>query len=491
MQFYLNASIAVGVVGKQRRRKKIMISQEAMDILTEERGLDEELLAKLGIRSKLRHGGEWIAIPFIKDGQVVNHKYRTISGQKKMSQDADAVKCFWNFDILTDKTLVNMPLVITEGELDAITAIQCGFTRAVSVPDGAPSERISDEDSDKYNFLDDAMPLIDDCKEIIIAVDGDDAGKNLLHDLSWRLGRTRCKFVKYPAGCKDINEVLVKHGAEAVKDVLRGAEWIKISGKYKMSELPPMATPEVISTGLTDMDAHYKIRWGDFCVVTGVPSHGKTSVVNDICFRVAEREKLKVCFASFEQNPVIDHKRNMIKWYKGEYNQQPSIEDCERWIDERFVFMYPDENEDVDLDWVLDVASAAVVQDNCKIVVIDPWNEIDHVRPKNMSLTEYVGFAIKQFKKFAKRHQIHLIVVAHPSKAIRYVKGNPVMPTLYDISDSAHWYNKADVGIVVHREKNLTKVQVAKSRYHDIIGKPATKLYSYNNTLNRFDIAEE
>lgn len=468
-----------------------MINQQALNILTEERGLDEELIVRLGVSSKLGHGGEWVKIPFIRDGKTINHKYRTISGEKRMHQDEGAEKCVWNFDVLQDQSLENMPLVITEGEFDAITAIQSGFVRAVSVPDGAPSEKVEDMDSDKYNYLDDVYPLIDKCSNIILAVDNDNQGKNLLHDLSWRLGRTRCKFVKYPSGCKDLNEVLLKHGESGVKDVLRAAEWIKISGKYKMSELPPMPTPEVISTGLTQMDAHYKIRFGDFCVVTGVPSHGKTSVVNDICFRVAEREKLKVCFASFEQNPLIDHKRNMIKWYKGQNAQKPTVGDCERWIDERFVFMYPDENEDVSLDWVLDVASAAVVQDGCKIVVIDPWNEIDHMRPNGMSLTEYVGYAIKQFKKFAKRHQIHLIVVAHPSKAIRYVKGLPVMPTLYDISDSAHWFNKADVGIVVHREKNITKVQVAKSRYHDIIGKPATKLYSYNHALNTFDIAEE
>ena len=463
-----------------------MIDPKALEILME-RGLDEEILSNLGIRSKLRHGGEWVAIPYIYNGQVVNHKYRTISGDKKMGQDKDAKKCFWNFDVLRDETLSEYPLIITEGEFDAIIAIQCGFPRVLSVPDGAPAERIGNSASDKYSYLEDAYKLLESTREIIIAADGDEPGKNLLHDLSWLLGRTRCKFLKYPQGCKDINDVYLEHGAQGVKDLIDNSEWIKINGKYKMSELPPMPTPEVISTGLYQMDEHYKIRYGDLCIVTGIPSHGKTSVVNDICCRVADRDKVKVCFASFEQNPVIDHKRNLVNWYQGvKTTERPTIAECEQWIDDQFIFMYPDEDEDVSLDWVMDVASAAVVQDGCKIVVIDPWNEIDHMRPNGMSLTEYVGMAIKQFKKFAKRHQIHLIVVAHPSKAIKYIKDKPVMPTLYDISDSAHWYNKADVGIVVHREGDYTKVRIAKSRYHDIIGRPGTKTYSYCKDKNRF-----
>jgi twinkle protein len=52
-------------------------------------------------------------------------------------------------------------------------------------------------------------------------------------------------------------------------------------------------------------------------------------------------------------------------------------------------------------------------------VVIDPWNEMDHTRPPDMTLTEYVGYAIKQFRKLAKKYKVYLIVVAHPSKMLR------------------------------------------------------------------------
>jgi twinkle protein len=101
-------------------------------------------------------------------------------------------------------------------------------------------------------------------------------------------------------------------------------------------------------------------------------------------------------------------------------------------------------------------------------VVIDPWNEMDHTRPPDMTLTEYVGYAIKQFRKLAKKYKVYLIVVAHPSKMLRGQGGKYPVPGLYDISDSAHWSNKADIGIVVHREDLIaskeTKIRVVKSR---------------------------
>lgn len=131
-----------------------MLNTKALGIL-EKRGLDVETLARYGVSSFQKDGSEneWVKIPYLQDGQTVNHKYRTIEGDKKFYQDADAVKCFWNFDILEDDTLSNLPLVITEGEFDALAAIQSGFVRTLSVPDGAPAQRIEGEETEKYSYL--------------------------------------------------------------------------------------------------------------------------------------------------------------------------------------------------------------------------------------------------------------------------------------------------------------------------------------------------
>jgi twinkle protein len=144
---------------------------------------------------------------------------------------------------------------------------------------------------------------------------------------------------------------------------------------------------------------------------------------------------------------------------------------ADAWIAKHFGFIVPGEDDDVTLVWLLEVMAQAVLRKEAQIVVVDPWNELDHTRPSDMTQTEYVGTAIKTLKKFARKYNVHLIIAVHPAKMLRTKDGKYPVPGLYDISDSAHWANKPDVGIVVHRE-NLTDgnsiIRVVKSRYHAI-----------------------
>ena len=160
----------------------------------EARGIDVEMAVKTGVEDSARRGFD-IAFPYLVDGVVVNHKYRTLGRpDKRFSQDEGGQKALWNFDCLTDSTL-DGPLLITEGEFDALIAMQCGFQRVVSVPDGAPSEQQGERAGAKYSYLDEAMATLQPYREIIICADGDGPGANLLNDLALRLGKARCKWV--------------------------------------------------------------------------------------------------------------------------------------------------------------------------------------------------------------------------------------------------------------------------------------------------------
>lgn len=464
-----------------------MLSEEALKVL-EGRGIDPEMAAAHGVESLAKNGFEWLKIPFYRNGIVVQNKYRRITGEKRFYQDSDGVKCVWNEDVLLDQSLKDVPLIITEGEMDALAAIQCGFARTISVPDGAPAKQIEGE-SQKYTYLDYVLDHIRDCREVIIAADGDGPGANLLHDLSLRIGRARCKWVQYPQGCKDLNDVLRDKGQKALVEVINSAKWCLVDGVYKLSEIAPPPVNDPVETGFgPGMDQHFKPRLGDFCVITGIPSHGKSSFLNDLCCRVADRHGWVTAFASFEQSPKIDHYRNMVIWRTGRFPDQLSPQELDKanaWIDAHFSFIVPSEDDDVTLEWVLERAGAAVVQHGAKIIVIDPWNEMDHDRPNGMTLTEYTGFAIKHFKKFAKKHNIFLIVAAHPKK-LAPESGKLPKPTLYDISDSSHWFNKADMGLVIHRDGQDTSLYVDKIRYQHIIGKPGQVAMNYDFKTNKF-----
>lgn len=299
----------------------------------------------------------------------------------------------------------------------------------------------------------------------------------------------------YPDGAKSLRDIYLAKGMGAVNAIVEANH--KAAGNeriFRMSELPKIVPPKPHRIGMPLLDDHYRIREGDFTVITGIPSHGKSTLINEIAGRMAERYQWTTAFASFEQMPQVDHRRSLRTFFnrKLEIHQSEEEQDlADRWIDRHFSFIVPDEDDEVTLGWVLDCCEAAILQHKAKLIVIDPWNELDHVRPPDMTLTEYTGYAIKLFRRMARKYRVHVIVAAHPTKQRKDDAGNYTIPTLYDISDSAHWYNKADVGIVVHRSHEMeTLIRVAKSRYHDEIGVPGDVKAHFNREIARYEIIE-
>lgn len=450
----------------------------------ENRGINVEIASGLGWTSSSK--GDWLEIPYKRKGHVVGTKYRTLTGDKKFMQNPGSEQCFWNVDILGE--IGTAALVICEGEMDAMIALQCGYM-AVSVPNGAPAN-IVEGDGKKYDYLKD---IPDTVKEIILAVDGDAAGTNLLHDLSLRLNPARCKWVKYPKGCKDLNDAFLAGGDKGQKwvdETLKRAQWCKVEGLYRMSDIPPSPHAEPIACPVDGMGYYYKLRLGDFTVVSGVPGMGKTIFTNEIACGMARHNGWHVAVASFEQDPKQDHLRALRTYHSGKMVKdmtQDEIDAADAWIDESFTFVIPHVDDEVDLKWMLSKMEAAIIRQNAKLIIVDPWNEMDHNHPDGMTITQYTGFAIKQFKKLARKYMVHVIVVAHPAKMQRDKNGKYPIPSLYDIADSSHWANKPDIGIIVHRDKKShTIVKVAKIRYWGVIGHTGEVNLEYNPSQSRF-----
>jgi twinkle protein len=412
---------------------------------------------------------------------VVNHKYRTLSSNKQFSQDADAKKCLWNFDALTDPTLWDHPVIITEGEMDALAAIQSGYARTASVPDGAPAKEVGGaEDSAKYSYVAEARAAIAPSTIVILATDGDGPGINLMNDLALRFGKPRCKFLTYPKTrdgkrrLKDLNEVLEHYGLKGVVETINRAQWVSKSGVYSMAQRPDRPDKQKYSLHMgRTVDACAKARRGDFWVVAGLPGHGKSAFADDMLCRLALHEGLRVCFASFEKEPETDHRRDLRKWYIGEARghsngdvwTREEFRAADDFIENGFRFVVPSDEDDTSLDWLMEQFEIAVVQQGCDVCVIDPWNEVEHVRPADQTLTEYVGWAIKRLKRLAKFLNVLVVVVAHPAK----MKKDEEL-TLHSISDSAHWSNKCDVGLLIARnfEESMVTAHFTKVRNDDI-----------------------
>ena len=158
------------------------------------------------------------------------------------------------------------------------------------------------------------------------------------------------------------------------------------------------------------------------------------------------------------------------------------------WANAHFTFIRADGDKVLTtLDWVLEKAGAAVMRYGVRGIVIDPWNEIEHNRPSNMTETEYIGQSLSKVKRFAAQRGVHVWIVAHPAKIHGEAgKATPV-PTLYDISGSANWANKADLGIVVFRneETKNTDIHIKKCRFKSIGSKGVVSL-GYSPVTGRY-----
>lgn len=459
--------------------------------LLEARGLSVELAQGLGWRTSGEPSSDapWLEIPYTDNGREVNCKYRKFGKFKAFRQVSGGQKQLYNKDIIP--TLGNQPLVICEGEMDCLAALQCGF-KAVSVPDGAPSTTVDDPMAEKYTYLS-AIPQ--DCT-VIIAADNDNAGHNLLHDLQIRLGAHRCKWVKYPDDCKDLNEVIQKHGEARLVELLNSAPFVRVSGIYRMSELPPLPEHPALENGIEGISDKFRLRRGDLSVVTGYANSGKSTLIAELMANMANQHGWKTAIASFETSPTSDHRGILRSIYHGRPSNLldgQANKKADEWIDNNFLFIVPDDllcmdsQEDTDLAWALSRAAAAVKQYGADMIIIDPWNEIDHVMPHGMSLTQYTGFAIKQFKRFARKYQVHVMIVAHPAKPTRNKDGSIPEPSLYSVSDSAHWANKPDLGLIVIRgDDKETRLVVAKSRYYNILGHRGEYTLEFDDYRGRF-----
>ena len=143
---------------------------------------------------------------------------------------------------------------------------------------------------------------------------------------------------------------------------------------------------------------------------------------------------------------------------------------------------------------MLEAANAAVLRYGINGLVIDPYNELDHHRPQGMSETEYVSQMLGKLKRFCILTDCHVFFVAHPAKPERNqsASGQLAVPTMYSISGSAHWVNKPDIGIIVHRlwnedgtQQNTTEIHIKKVRRR-AIGAPGVRTLIYNPIIGRY-----
>lgn len=467
----------------------------ALGFLTK-RGLTPEVIGRNQISAvtvympQIEGEVEAIAFPFVKNGEVVNVKYR--DKEKNFRQESGAEKTFFKYDDIDPKCTI-----ITEGEMDALSLEVVGFRNAISVPDGAPTPDAKNLEN-KFTFLDE--PIIDSIEKIVIAVDNDPPGKRLEEELARRLGRDRCWRVLWPSDCKDANEVLLKHGTEVLRHCIESATPFPVEGIFNLEDFTQEidhiyehGLPSGISTGWSNMDDLYRPVEGQWTLVTGIPGMGKSEWLDALAVNLAQQHFWCFGVCSPENQPVTFHATKLMEKFIGKRLSKMSKQefaDAKEWLNVFFKFILP---EDRTLDAVLAKAKTLVKRYGMKGLIIDPYNELAHSgRRDNVTETEYVSEFLADIRSFARDNGVHVWLVAHPKMMRKEGSdGSYPVPTGYDVAGSAHFFNKADNIIAVHRNKadpfakSEVHVQKIRSRWLGQLGSTALE---WDASCGRFNV---
>jgi twinkle protein len=449
------------------------LSEKAVVWLAE-RGISSDVLEqnKIGVQS----GG--IAFPFLVNGEVVNIKFR--GDNKKFWQSTGGLKTVYGYDDISEDCTI-----IVEGEMDKLALQEAGFKNCVSVPDGAPPIEAKNYNT-KFDFLLHCENRFKEVKKFIIATDNDAPGKKLRDELARRLELYRCELVTFPDDCKDANDVLMKHGAETLKNCIEKSYPYPIEGIVRLDEIDMEDFYENnklsgVSVGWNEADKHFTLsdQWGMLHIVTGVPGSGKSEWMDALSLNLARDEGWRWGIYSPENFPIEMHLSKLMEKHVGlpfrdGFKRKMDMKDvraAKEFIGEHYSFIAHTEDV-ISVDEFIQFGKVLCYRQGIRGLICDPWNELSMDRENGQSETEFICESLTKLRRFARAHNCHVFVVAHPQKLRRTESGQFPTPSLYDISGSAHWRNKADTGIVIHRpinlddpEDNHVEVHISKVRF--------------------------
>ena len=401
---------------------------------------------------------------FIGD-QLINIKYR--DGRKNFKLYKGAEKIFYNIN----STVGYEYCIIVEGEMDVLSLHEAGIENVVSVPNGATLN------NNNLDYLDNCIDYFTDKDKIIIAVDDDEAGQALQQELVRRLGAEVCYLATFE-DCKDANEYLLKYGKEKLAQRIAQSKPVPLENVTTFKDIEAEITDFVengfkpgFQVGLPNFDSIFSTYTGQFITVTGIPSSGKSDFVDQMVVGYNINYQWKTAFASPENAPTYLHAHKLMRKV---WQDMPSKKDIgtDKWnqvadhVNDNFYFIDMDKYS---LEAVLRKGAELVKRKGIKCLVIDPFNKVrsnDASGDVNVYTLDYLS----KIEIFAKKYDVLVIVVAHPTKMYKDGNGRIEEPTMYNIKGGGEWYDASYHGILVHRdyEQRTVKAKILKVKFQNL-----------------------
>ena len=438
----------------------------------ESRGISKQTLKAL----KVTEGSEFmpqtgktentIQFNYYMGDQLINVKYR--DGRKNFKLYKGAEKVFYNINSIVGYEYC----IIVEGEMDALSLYEAGIENVVSVPNGATLN------TNNLDYLDSCIDYFEDKEKIIIAVDADEAGQALQRELVRRLGAEVCYLADFN-GCKDANEYLLEYGKEELAKRITKARPVPLENVTTFKDSEGEVTDFVTNgfkpgyqIGLQNFDDIFSTYTGQFITVTGIPSSGKSDFVDQMCVGYNANYGWKTAFASPENAPTYLHAHKLMRKVWQDMPRKTDI-GGDKWnqvaehVNDNFFFI---DMERYTLESVLRKGAELVKRKGIKCLVIDPFNKVRDVDCKTEDVNRYTMEYLTKIEIFAKKYDVLVFIVAHPTKMYKGSDGQIEEPTMYNIKGGGEWYDASYHGILVHRnyEAKTVKAKVLKVKFQNL-----------------------
>ena len=407
-----------------------------------------------------------IQFNYIIGDELINVKYR--DGRKNFKLYKGAEKVFYNINSIVGYD----HCVITEGEMDVLALHEAGIKNAISVPNGATLN------SNNLDYLDNCIDYFEDKEKVILAVDNDEPGLALQQELIRRLGAEVC-FLSTFEDCKDANDYLIKYGKDKLVKRIEGARPVPLENVKTFKDIEDEITDFVrngfkrgYQIGLPNFDDIFSTYTGQFITVTGIPSSGKSDFVDQMVVGYNNKYQWKTAFASPENAPTYLHAHKLMRKI---WQDMPKREDIhtDKWnqiadhCNDNFFHI---DMERYTLESVLRKGAELVKRKGIKCLVIDPFNKIRDVDCKTEDVNRYTMEYLTKIEMFAKKYDVLVFIVAHPTKMYKDKDGKIEEPTMYNIKGGGEWYDASYHGILVHRdyEAKTVKAKVLKVKFQNL-----------------------
>ena len=301
---------------------------------------------------------------YYRENELVNVKYRDSEKNFKMVSGAELI--FYGLDNI--KTMDK--IYIVEGEMDALSLHEAGIYSVCSVPNGAS------KGNQRLEYLDNCFEYFKDKTEIILCTDNDNPGIELRNELARRFGAYRCKYVDF-GDFKDANEILTSKGAETLRNVIKTAKNFPLEGVLNINDIWDNVLNynengvKNYSIGLPGSDNYFKMSFGEWTVVTGIPNSGKSDVMDQICCNLATKYDFRCAMFAPESFPYEGHIKRIANKLNEKNCNNDQLNQTKDFIKDHFFWVKID-LENLTLKGILNSFKELVFQKGINVLLLIP-----------------------------------------------------------------------------------------------------------------------